>query len=1147
MCGIIAVLRQRDQRPTPDLAEALDAASVARAALDASWSLEERLAAAGHALGAVMTVLDGPAGTRAVLANRAQSDELALRLDDLWIRLDAIEHDLDSSPELVPNHELEATNAALSVARDHAWSARRDRLGGALATGDLAGSGAGDAAIEAFDSVRVALSAIDRLEVRGRDSAGLHVMVTNHALQLDDPVVARQLEARTGDPLFAGGAVRVFGDSLGFVYKAAAEIGELGDNTAHLRAALRADTLLHMALSAPNARVAVLGHTRWASVGIISEANAHPLDDREAAPSGQPFVVAALNGDIDNHADLEALDGLEIAPEITTDAKVIPALVARRRRNGLDRDEAFRATVNRFEGSVAIGAQFADAPDQLYLAVRGSGQGCYVGFADGAFIVASEPYGLVERASQYVRLDGETPARVEDPVGSQGQIVVLDAARAGTMDGVRRFSYDGTPLPVTAVDVAHAEITTRDVDRGDFPHYLLKEITESPRSFRKTLRGKIVESSAGLRVALGPDVLPDALRARLADRRIRRIAVIGQGTAAVAGLSLAAALGDLVRAHDLQVDARPATELSGFELDDDMGHVLVVAISQSGTTTDTNRTVDLARARGAAVVAIVNRRNSDLVDKADGVLYTSDGRDVEMSVASTKAFYAQVAAGLLLAHAIADAAQVPVDAGNRTALLAALRELPPLMERVIGRRREIAEVAQRYAPMRRYWALVGNGRNQIAARELRIKLSELCYKSIACDVTEDKKHIDLSAEPMILVCAAGLHGSTADDVGKELAIYRAHKAAPIAIVSEGEERWSVALDTIEVPATHPDLAFVLAALAGHLFGYEAALAIDASARPLREARASIEALASGGALEGRQALTAFAHAIAPHAERFLDGLAAGEYDGSLEARTAVRLSTLLRYATGLVPLDSYQAETGRVGTPSTLVLDLTDALTRAIEELTRPVDAIKHQAKTVTVGISRTDETLLRAPLVRAVLDAGAARDALSYGSLRTLVDLDEAVATVTGWTRYRIEGNLALEDHASIHVVDRGGIAAEIPSRTDHDPRLTGTKHRAAFEREVTVARGRRDGRTVVLVPEVKGNQVEGLTLLHVHLHEHLAAEAAARVLRGYRGRYLALRDAVTETESSFDDARLGQVPLAELLTEPVYVLAERWHTPTS
>ena len=96
-----------------------------------------------------------------------------------------------------------------------------------------------------------------------------------------------------------------------------------------------------------------------------------------------------------------------------------------------------------------------------------------------------------------------------------------------------------------------------------------------------------------------------------------------------------------------------------------MSDTLVVAISQSGTTTDTNRTVDLVRDRGATVLAIVNRRGSDLTDKADGVLYTSDGRDVEMSVASTKAFYAQIAAGFLLAWAIAEEVGGTVDPALR--------------------------------------------------------------------------------------------------------------------------------------------------------------------------------------------------------------------------------------------------------------------------------------------------------------------------------------------------------------------------------------------------------------------------------------------------------------------------------------------------
>jgi glucosamine--fructose-6-phosphate aminotransferase (isomerizing) len=923
------------------------------------------------------------------------------------------------------------------------------------------------------------------------------------------------------------------------VYKAAAEIGELGDNTAALRAAIRADDVLHLAVSADAAQVVVLAHTRWASVGIISEANAHPVNSEELDQADGPYVVGALNGDVDNYADLAAIEHVDVPTEMTTDAKVIPTLVSRRLAAGDDLDEAFRATVASLEGSVAIAAGAADRPDHLLLALRGSGQALNVGLAEDAFVVASEPYGLVEETATYLRMDGETPADRDRPGATRGQIVALDAGAAGDLTGVRRFAYDGTDLPVRADELQHAEITTRDIDRGASPHYLLKEISEAPASFRKTLRGRIAAADdERLAVELGPESLPPAVRDRLRDGSIRRVVVIGQGTAAVAGQSFAAALRNAT--GNLLVDAMPATELSGFALRADMHDTLVVAISQSGTTTDTNRTVDLVRARGAAVVAIVNRRNSDLVEKSDGVLYTSDGRDVEMSVASTKAFYSQLAAGFLLALAIAREAG-PSDEARSHELLAALREVPDRMLEVIGTRDAIAGVAQRHAPSKRYWAVVGNGANRIAASELRIKLSELCYKSIACDFTEDKKHIDLSSEPLVLVCASGLEGSNADDVAKEVGIYRAHRATPIVIATEGDTRFSGAVETITVPAVHPALGFVLSTVAGHLFGYEAALAIDAQAVPLREARAAIEAAVSGG--DGDEVLDRLAAGVTAPAAGFFDGLRTGAYDGHLDASSAVRIASVLRFATGAAPLDAYQVELGKVGTPSTVVEDLTAALTQGIDELTRPVDAIKHQAKTVTVGISRSDETLLEAPLVREVLAAGVARDSLSYRALRTLVDLDPAVEQVTGFTRYRIEGDVD-GDVATIHVVDRGGVAAGLPSRTDSDPRLIGTKHRVAYEREVTVAKGRRDGRTLVIVPELKGTLTTGLTLLHVAFRPRLAPEVARGVLQGYRGRYAALKDAVTETEPTFDDTRLSDVDVVDLLTEPVYVLAERWRT---
>src|SRR4029450_7274122 len=213
------------------------------------------------------------------------------------------------------------------------------------------------------------------------------------------------------------------------------------------------------------------------------------------------------------------------------------------------------------------------------------------------------------------------------------------------------------------------------------------------------------------------------------------------------------------------------------------------------------------------------------------------------------------------------------DTGEQAAVLTALRGLPEALSAVVDDRARIGETARELAPTRRYWAIVGNGPNRVAAEEVRIKLSELCYKSIACDVTEDKKHIDLSSEPMILVCAAGLVGSTADDVAKEVAIYRAHKAAPCVSASEGEPRFSAALDLITVPLVHPRLAFVLSTVAGHLFGYEAARAIDAQARPLREMRAAIERASAEGNIESAEDLLSDLQPLFQRAAgQFFDGL-----------------------------------------------------------------------------------------------------------------------------------------------------------------------------------------------------------------------------------------------------------------------------------
>jgi len=1139
MCGIVGVLSRPDPRPLPDLQAC--ARGVAEAAEQVrAWGTVEGqdldgLPLAATACEEAVTALSGYAGLKALLLDGGALDQPVQRLGEAVGRFEQL---LDQRASGLGTARVEELNALLTRLKDAQFILERDRLGNVEKVRGLAGGSARDEHLRAAYDLNVALNSLDRLEVRGRDSAGIHLFVRGPFGKLA-PAAEQELAERSRNAHFTHLAVRRVAASDGaqvfsFVYKVAAEVGELGENVRALRAAISGDTLLHALLETPGATVDVLAHTRWASVGIISEANAHPLNQEQATEAPGPYTIAALNGDVDNYQELVRAEELAIPPEITTDAKVIPVLVSRSAQGG-NVAEAFRRTVSRFDGSVAIAAAAADEPGRLYLALRGSGQALYVGLADSSFIIASEPYGIVEETATYLRLDGETPADPDRP-SSRGQIVVLDAALAGGVEGMVRAAYDGTPLPIVRGDLKTVEITTRDIDRGEHSHYLKKEICEAPESIRKTLRGRLAVDKGATRVVLGEESLPPAISERLASGAIRKIRVIGQGTAAVAGQGVAEAIREALRDTGVAVDAMPATEVSGFHLRDDMSDTLFVAISQSGTTTDTNRTVDLLRARGAAVLGIVNRRHSDLTERVDGVLYTSDGRDVEMSVASTKAFYSQIAAGLLLGEALAQACGVG-NADRRTRLLEELIGLPGKMRELLGREEVIAKAARENAPPRRHWAIVGNGRNRIAAQEIRIKLSELCYKSIACDATEDKKHIDLSSEPLILVCAAGLEGGNASDVAKEVEIYKAHKACPVVIASDDGGDWHAAAAIVRVPEAEKELAFVPATMAGHLFGYHAAMAIDSLARPLREARGAIEigALApiNGGDIRDR-----LRPALEPPYRRFTEEVRSGRYNGALEARTAIKLSLGFQYAMRALPLEYFPDHFGRVGTPGAAVEELTNALTEGIEELSRPIDAIKHQAKTVTVGISRGDEALLAVPLVRAVLASGVAREELAYRDLKTLQALDAAVEEVLGYTRYAIEG---ITNGAQIRVVAQGGVSKSLASRTTQNKALRGTKNTVALERKTLVAIGRSDNRPIILVPECGKGPCTGLVLLHARFRRTLEPAALRSVLTGYRDRYAYIRDAVAETNVEFADEDLQGIELLQLLTQPVLTLADQ------
>ncbi|MSW57109.1 MAG: glucosamine-6-phosphate synthase, partial [Actinobacteria bacterium] len=414
MCGIIAVVRRPSLRQPPGSAEVcdrLEAASQLLAGVIASKTVVVApVADAATAVADADRLLRGVAGVRALLEVSGLRIATTNLIEGLAHQIEELERHLDSDARgahALAGRELERLNAAVVALKDAVWAVQRDRLRAADGvTGLLDGVGSvGEAflpaAVAVALSIHQALSALDRLEVRGRDSAGLHLLVRNHGLDLSSPALRAVIADRAADSLFGSMAVRTPEGHLSFVYKAAAEIGELGDNTRALRAAIISDPLLRHALGSPDVEAVVLGHTRWASVGIISQPNAHPLNSEEIDEVGGAYVTAVLNGDVDNFADLKAAQSLHIADEITTDAKVIPTLTSRAMADGTGVLDAFRSTVNELEGSVAIAASAADAADSLLLALRGTGQALYIGLAEDSFIVASEPYGVVEETASY--------------------------------------------------------------------------------------------------------------------------------------------------------------------------------------------------------------------------------------------------------------------------------------------------------------------------------------------------------------------------------------------------------------------------------------------------------------------------------------------------------------------------------------------------------------------------------------------------------------------------------------------------------------------------------------------------------------------------------------------------------------------------
>ncbi len=1120
--------------------------------------------------------------------------EKEMKLKDLYRGMNAFLVKEEKLVEKNAGHfltaDMEYVNNALILFRDCVWGIERDVLSNMDKIIYLAGpkgrKGISKEGFRKYRNINLLLSSLDRLEVRGRDSAGIQITFAlkergalDKALRdIRNRGLYDEWEKRLKPGDLADGSLHIsykpgtkVNSTVSFTYKKASVTGELGENGKYLRERIRSDQLFEIFIDEEIESEMYLAHTRWASVGSITEENCHPInnfvheEDREtpsdeshkdkdypAYGRGDWAISVALNGDIDNYGELRSTiekGKIDIIDKrVTTDTKIIPLQIEKYLYEGHELTEAFRLALNDFEGSHAIAMESNLEPDKAFLALRGSGQSLYIGLCENQYMFSSELYGLVELTPYFIKMDGEIE-RVEGDSRTRGQVFVLSRNGGGNTGGISAFCYDGEPIRISREQIEKAEITTRDIDRKDYPHFLLKEIREAPLSVRKTLRGKYKISSNGRGIPevtfnLGDDVISPRLRDALERDLLNNIYVIGQGTAAVAGGAIADAFSQYLRETRIVVKAKTSSELSGFPLEENLENTLIIAVTQSGTTTDTNRAVTMAKQRGAHLISIVNRRQSDITHMTDGVFYTSDGRDIEMSVASTKAFYSQIVAGFVLALDFAQIVRAMPDDQIAVALTN-LEAAPDKMDKVLSESEIIREAVRDVAKQKRYWAVVGSGPNKVAADEIRIKLSELCYKTISSDIVEDKKHIDLSSEPLIIVCAAGNPEMVIEDIIKDVAIFKAHAASTIVIADEGETRFNgIADSVIFVPRSAFPTSVILNTLTGHLGGYYAACSINEDGEFFRRFRNSLslrqnEIKKQNDSLFERIEDTELHRIIERFSSEFRDRRNKGFFS-SMSIEVASDITLLLKYAVGKLPVEDFWLEyEGK--RPSSSPFDMLDiCLGRAIDELTRPIDAIRHQAKTVTVGTSRKGE-MQRGILFDFIKGLNFSLENLTSYDGFTIKRLQKTISDIRGYSLYDIrdlnyDGKPA--DFTTISINKKGGVSLRMKSRVDGKPGpLKGTKRNIINVGEVYAGLGKTDNAPVVIIPLLgTGHRIRHVLLLHVNFKGDLTASEKKDALGN---KFNKINNLINEYNLPWDNGYLDKIPIECFLGEGVDIIA--------
>ncbi len=490
-----------------------------------------------------------------------------------------------------------------------------------------------------------------------------------------------------------------------------------------------------------------IGHTRWATHGEPSARNAHP----HIGMTGN--VVVVHNGIVENFLELRdelAAEGIEFNSD--TDSETIVHLIERFLALGQPLQEAVRHALSILKGAHGIVVMSSLEPDKIIAARIGNAGGVVIGIGQGEMLVASDIPAILDHTRQVVFLESRQMA-----------VVTRHKVEVQTLEG-KPVKYQVHPV---AWDPVAAE-------KGEYRHFMQKEIHEQVRSLTDTLAGRVDFEEGSIR-------LPQLNLTAEAARKIQKITITACGTAAHAGMVGKFLIERIAR---IPVEVDIASEFRYREPIVD-ANTVVLAISQSGETADTLAALEEGRKRGAVLWSIVNAIGSQAMRVADGYISMQCGP--EIGVASTKAFTAPLVDLYMLAILLADL-RGTLNAKNRKALVGDLRLIPDLAGRCLDRESEVLEVARQLKGVRDALYL-GRGINMPIAYEGALKLKEISYIHAEAYPAGEMKHgpIALVDKEMPIVAIAP-HDPWYDKMISQVEQAKARGGSVIMVATEGDER-----------------------------------------------------------------------------------------------------------------------------------------------------------------------------------------------------------------------------------------------------------------------------------------------------------------------------------------------------------------------